>query len=397
LYPDGTIKYNRTYVRGDNDNFDWQLDCTTTPCNVADADLPGVITHEMGHWWMLDDIKPPTDITTCDSVAMWYRVVNSATFMRVLKDWDIFGVNHLYDTPTSVGPSFTASEGPVQDTLRWEESDPSRVHDYRIFVSDACWGPFAFVAFIGDGDPRYTPDGRFYTYVTPAPYQRPYHYLLVDLGTGETAEAVSDRTLGLPPSPPSVPTGLTATLTSGPHVNLSWTSSSGTVTAYYLYRHWLHLTSCNVQNQAPWATLGPITGTSYTDTSPPCCDSLFYRVRAINSTGGSNPSAEATADLSVVAVADDRASRGSGIVFCGPNPTNGRLEVVYAVPREGRVTISIYDVAGRMIGQPVAETQVAGQYRTSWSPTQSASSSVAFVQLALDGVRLGGRRVAIVR
>jgi hypothetical protein len=350
VYPDGTVAHGRTWLHLNYTQWRWSPDCLNENCNYdpntgtpAALDFPSVITHELGHWWVLRDIS----VSGCESVIMWYSVA-LAQVKRSLAYADAFGAVELYDQPTAVGNSFSASPGSAQDTLRWEESDPSRSGGYLLAVSDACWGPFAQIATINPGDPRYTPDGRFYTYISPAIYQRPYVYQLYALSTGEEEEATSARTMGIPPTPPGTPTGLTATL-NGTHVNLSWTASAGIVDAYYVYRHWLHLTSCDVRFQSPWTTFGPVTGTMYEDTSPPTGSRLYYYVRAVNATGGSGLSNEAAADLTVVGVDDQVASTRTFRVDVSPNPAQGVVLFTVEVPDAEPVSLSVYDLSGRLV------------------------------------------------
>ena len=400
--PDGVIHYNRTYIRGDNPSFDWHIDCRSIDCvPYADYDLLGLLTHELGHWWHLGDVGPPSSITACDSVTMWFQSVDSDISARTLADGDRTGLLLLYSTLVSVGHSFAAFPGPAADTLRWEESDPFSFHIYSIGVSDTCWGPHMQLVSITGGDPAYTPDGRFYTYVVATPYKRGYSYEL-------TADGVKTRTssqhqTGIAVAPPSQPQDLTATVVpvgNAPGVRLQWTPSSGDVTGYYVLRHWLHMSSCFVSFQAPWDILGPTTSSTFVDSLPYTGDSLFYRVRAINPTAGSPPSLEAGVDLgSVLAVAADLSLKTPGIRSVAPNPSRGEMSVTYATPRAGRVRLMLYDIAGRRVSLLADETELAGMHNIHWSNTQATApiAGMCFLRLTIDGEPIGQRRVALIR
>jgi hypothetical protein len=409
-YSDGTIRSARTYFRGDGPSFNWRRDCVASPCDgYSEFDVPGVLTHEMGHWWELLDIGEPgtatanANITSCDTVTMWWAVHGAGVPFRTLAFFDIYGLNHLYGTPTSVGYSFTASPGPAQDTLRWEESNPSGSYTYQIGASDACWGPFTTIGVFNSGDPSITPDGHFYRVVVPAPYNRQYNYRLTVLQTGEVANAVSDRTQGLAANPPSAPQGLTAQATGvsggGARVALSWTPGSGMVSAYYIYRHWLHLEDCDVQYQAPWAVLGPTAGTSYVDSLPTADDSLYYYVRAVNASGGSGLSNEAFVTLAAPVAVGEQGDSGVGIERIWPNPSRGRANITYRIPSQGHVRLSVYDLAGRLVARSVDRIEGPGLHRAEWGPagTLPGGAGTYFVRLSVDGKAHGDRRLVMLQ
>ena len=400
---DSTIKLARTYIRGANPTYDWVLDCTPTPstCSpLSDMDVRGTITHEMGHWWFLGEVGPPLvpAVEDCDSVTMWFQAINSNAFKRTVADWDIAGANQLYDSDVSVGPSFMAFPGPSEDTLRWEESDPSGFHNYQLEVSDACWGPHTFLGTVHDGDPAHTPDGRFYTFISPAPYRRPYHYVMTsNQGSSRTT---SNRTQGLTASPPSVPTSVNATVNaSAGGVEVTWAASSGSVDGYYVYRHWLHLTDCDVGRQAPWVTFGPLASTALFDATPSADDSLFYYVRAVNSTGGTGLSNEAGVHLGPFLDVGETTRPGAAMRIVGPNPTRGIVTLEYDLPEAGEVQISVYDIAGRVVMRPLREWRAAGSHRVEFSVrgVVADGASVYFVGMRFAGQDESGRRVVVLR
>ena len=405
-YSDGVIKYKRTYVRGDNPYFNWR-DCTQFSCSAGfDVDLPGVLTHEMGHWWELADVNPPADFVSCGRPTMWGSAVNGdpGTFLRTIEYWDRAAIQSLYDTPTAVVYPFTASPGPTADTLRWEDPYPDPSNEYDIGVSDACWGPFGSIASVTYGDPAVTPDGIHYTFIASAPYQRPYSYELQVPRQLGLAYATSARTSGSTPSPPGFPAAITASAVAlasgGAKVSVNWTPSSGTVTAYYVYRHWLHLTDCSVRDRTPWSVFGPFTTTSCIDSFPATGDSLFYRVRAVNSSGGSNLSPEAGVYLAEpLGVSTEARQGGSRIRSVWPNPSRDQMHIAYSLTSPCRARIGVFDIAGRHLGIVVDEPQPAGEHLAVWRGVGSAprSSNVLFLKLFLDDKPVSGQRITLLR
>jgi fibronectin type 3 domain-containing protein len=88
-------------------------------------------------------------------------------------------------------------------------------------------------------------------------------------------------------APPATPTGLTAT-GGNASVTLNWTASSG-ATSYNVYRG----TTSGGENATPIIT--GITATTFTDTTVTNNTTYYYEVAAVNSTGISNKSNEASA------------------------------------------------------------------------------------------------------
>jgi len=75
---------------------------------------------------------------------------------------------------------------------------------------------------------------------------------------------------------------------------------------------------------------------------------------------------------------------------CSPNPSAGPLEIGFALPTPGEVSIRIYDVSGRLVATPIEEaTLAAGNHSVSWNGLSrsgaSLSRGVYLVRLHLDG------------
>ncbi len=55
-----------------------------------------------------------------------------------------------------------------------------------------------------------------------------------------------------------------------------------------------------------------------------------------------------------------------------PNPVNGNLDIIYNVPSDLMVDISIFELAGKKVGTLVSERHVAGRYTLKWNTTNVA-------------------------
>jgi len=124
--------------------------------------------------------------------------------------------------------------------------------------------------------------------------------LIAGAGTNKAFRAIAlAPTGGTPVTPPSAPTGLTATAGNA-HVALSWTASSG-ATSYNVKRATV--------SGGPYTTIATaITTTSYDDTTAANGTTYFYVVSAVNSGGESGNSAE----VSATPVAPSTNPSGSG-------------------------------------------------------------------------------------
>jgi hypothetical protein len=60
-----------------------------------------------------------------------------------------------------------------------------------------------------------------------------------------------------------------------------------------------------------------------------------------------------------------------------PNPCNPNTTIPYSIKGGGRVTLTIYDVAGRMVRRLVDEKAVPGLYRAAWDGTNGNGNQVA--------------------
>ncbi len=78
-----------------------------------------------------------------------------------------------------------------------------------------------------------------------------------------------------------------------------------------------------------------------------------------------------------------------------PNPFNPSTTIVYSIPKDGRVTLEIFDILGRRLETPIDEKVAAGQHRLVWS-AESEPSGLYFYRLTHSGGSIL-RKMAIVK
>jgi glucosylceramidase len=96
---------------------------------------------------------------------------------------------------------------------------------------------------------------------------------------------------------PGAPSNLTATATSSSQINLSWTASSTSGVTYSVFRS---TTSGFTPGSGNTVTTG-LTTTTYSNTGLSSGTTYYYLVEAVNSSGTSEPSNQASAETNVVA------------------------------------------------------------------------------------------------
>jgi hypothetical protein len=60
-----------------------------------------------------------------------------------------------------------------------------------------------------------------------------------------------------------------------------------------------------------------------------------------------------------------------------PNPFNPATEISFAVPRQGRVSLKIYDLAGRHVSTLIDGHKPAGYHSVMWNGTDDEGRGVA--------------------
>jgi hypothetical protein len=165
-------------------------------------------------------------------------------------------------------------------------------------------------------------------------------------------------------TPPTAPTNLTARAVSSSQIDLLWTASTDNVgvAGYYIYRD-----GANVGNSAQ---------NQYSDTGLQPLTTYSYYVVAFDAAGNvSAPSNTASATTK------KRSPRGkieanrplTLAISAEPNPFNISTSISYALPVDGQVRLSIYNIMGQKVAELVDEFQTAGHYQVSWKASDAAS------------------------
>ena len=82
-----------------------------------------------------------------------------------------------------------------------------------------------------------------------------------------------------------------------------------------------------------------------------------------------------------------------------PNPAAGAVTFRFALPREGAISLRIYDAAGRLVRELARGITPAGDHTARWDGRDAgghqAPNGVYLVELATEGRALRGRFVRI--
>ncbi|MGO8671341.1 MAG: malectin domain-containing carbohydrate-binding protein [Capsulimonadaceae bacterium] len=199
------------------------------------------------------------------------------------------------DSTTGSAPSaptgLTATGGNVQVLLSWTAS--SGATSYNVYRGTASGGESATAIATGVTAATYTD-----TNVTNG---TAYYYKAAAVNSYGTSAQSAEASATPQASVPAAPTGLTATAGNA-QIALSWTASSG-ATSYNVYRG----TASGGESATAIAT--GITASSYTNTGLTNGTPYYYKVAALNASGTSALSTEATATPSA----------GTGTMILGIN------------------------------------------------------------------------------
>jgi hypothetical protein len=112
----------------------------------------------------------------------------------------------------------------------------------------------------------------------------------------------------------------------------------------------------------------------------------------LNLTMNSSQAVLALSDGPVVAVEDPPVAFA---LAARPNPSSGSTRIEFALPRETRVRLAVYDVTGREVARLVDGVQSAGRHAVSWG-SRETRGGLYFVRFETsDGTR--NKRIAVLR
>jgi fibronectin type 3 domain-containing protein len=175
-------------------------------------------------------------------------------------------------TAPSTPTGLTATAGNLQVSLTWNAS--AGASTYKVKRGSASGGPYTTIA---------TPSAASYTN-TGLTNGTPYYYVVSAVNTvGESGN--STQVSATPVPAPSTPTGLTATA-GNQQVSLTWNASTG-ATTYNVKR--------GAASGGPYTTIATPSTASYTNTGLTNGTPYYYVVSAVNTSGESANSTQASA------------------------------------------------------------------------------------------------------
>lgn len=79
-----------------------------------------------------------------------------------------------------------------------------------------------------------------------------------------------------------------------------------------------------------------------------------------------------------------------------PNPSRGDTRFSLALPQPARVTMTVFDVSGRQLGDGVSVEMGAGYHQLYWR-APGGHSGVYFARILVDGVIKAEKRIVLIR
>ena len=97
---------------------------------------------------------------------------------------------------------------------------------------------------------------------------------------------------------------------------------------------------------------------------------------------------------------DPEAPGAPALLAAHPNPTSGQTEIGFTLPADGRATLRVYDVAGRLVRTLAEGPMTSGIHRASWNGRddrgRTARSGIYFAKLQV-GKTLRSERILLLR
>jgi len=170
---------------------------------------------------------------------------------------------------------------------------------------------------------------------------------------------------------PSYPQGLAAALESG-DVVLRWAKNpEADVVSYYVYRD-------TVGDFKPSASnfVASVPETDSTVTLPAPADSAFYVVSAIDGDGYAGGYSN-VAFVGAATGATETGAFNNRLYQNVPNPFNPATTIQYELRAPAAVSLSVFDVAGRLVKRLVDEQKTRGVHKIAWDGTSDSGARVS--------------------
>ncbi len=170
---------------------------------------------------------------------------------------------------------------------------------------------------------------------------------------------------------PGVPEGFAAVYEGGGTAALSWEPAPEEDFQYFrVYRG-----ATPGFGIAPELIVHETAGTDWEDPAPGDPNNAYYRITALDHVGNES---EPTASGSILA-ADDRPARPAACVLSAavPNPMRSGTRIAFQLPADAPVSLSVFDVTGRLVRTLVDETRPAGAHTVTWDGTDRNGTRVS--------------------
>ncbi|MDH4038791.1 MAG: T9SS type A sorting domain-containing protein [Candidatus Krumholzibacteria bacterium] len=187
---------------------------------------------------------------------------------------------------------------------------------------------------------------------------------------------------------PATPLYLSAARTGGDNVDLDWKAGGPKEPDFKEYRIYRGDTSGFPVDSAHF--LASTADTITTDATAIQWTAWYYRAVSVDVHGNqSAPSNEAMVGATVTGVGDTPALTHLQVVANAPNPFGENTVVEFGLPARGRVSIAVYDVAGRRVYARDAGELAAGWHRLPFDGLDSQghrlASGVYFYRVSVNG------------
>jgi flagellar hook capping protein FlgD len=127
----------------------------------------------------------------------------------------------------------------------------------------------------------------------------------------------------------------------------------------------------------------------------------FYGVVLVNDNGLSGGYTLKVLTGVPVGVGGGPAAKETKLMGVAPNPAHGPASIRFSLQEAGDVSFRVLDMAGRVVGSIPSQRWQPGTWAVPWdargSDGRSVSAGVYFVQMELNGRKLGQQRLALVR
>jgi endoglucanase len=208
-----------------------------------------------------------------------------------------------------------------------------------------------------------------------------YYYLVKAVNCAGSSSASNQASATTQPAPaPAAPTNLTATAASSSQINLSWTAPTTSGVTYSVFRS----TSSGFTPSSSNQITSGVSGTTYSNTGLSASTTYYYLVEAVNSSGSSPASNQASATTQAAASTNFAIALQS----VSPNPSHvgsaTNVTVDFKNNASNSVTVTLITEITNSSGTVVANQSFTGtitpgqtqNVQATWSPTATGSYNI---------------------